>query len=202
MMMRRLIPSILVGSALAAGAALAAEDEVKAPPVPAKSVVPAQYRIGAGDLLQVIVRKEQEATVPGVVVRADGKIGLPFVKEVDVSGLTPAQAEGTITDRLKPFINDPDVTVIVREVHSKRIYLVGAVKREGIIDLKYPMTVLQALSEAGGLTDYAKRKKIYILRNQNGTRVKLPFNYDTAIRGEEMAQNIEVMPDDTIVVPH
>ena len=144
MMIRRAIPLTLFG--LLAGFALtAAEDGVKAPPVPAKSVVSAQYQIGAGDLLQVIVWKEQEATVPGVVVRADGKIGLPFVKEVDVSGLTPAQAEGAITDRLKPFINEPDVTVIVREVHSKRIYMVGAVKHEGIIDLKYPMTVLQAI---------------------------------------------------------
>jgi polysaccharide export outer membrane protein len=170
--------------------------------VPAKSVVSPQYLIGAGDVLQVIVWKEQDATVPGVVVRADGKIALPFAKEIEVSGLTPAQAEGAITDRLKPFINEPDVTVIVREVHSKRIYMVGAVKREGVIDLKYPMTVLQALSEAGGLTDFAKRKKIYILRHQNGQQIKLNFNYDEVIRGLNMEQNIQVASDDTIVVPH
>jgi polysaccharide export outer membrane protein len=198
---RRLIPLTLFGL-LAGSACVAAEDGAAAPPVAANSVVSPQYRIGAGDLLQVIVWKEQEATVPSVVVRADGKIGLPFAKEVVVADLTPAQAEEAIAARLKPFINDPDVTVIVREVHSKRIYMVGGVKHEGIIDLKYPMTVLQALSEAGGLTDYAKRKKIYILRNQNGARIKLYFNYDAVIRGEDVAQNIEVMPDDTIVVPH
>jgi len=197
-MIRRAIVSALFGVLACA----AAEDASKAPPVPARSVVPPQYRIGSGDILQIIVWKEQEATVPAVVVRADGKVGLPFVKEIDVSGLTPAQAEGAITERLKPFINDPDVTVIVREVHSKRVYMVGAVKHEGIIDLKYPMTILQTISEAGGLTDYAKRKKIYILRNQNGGKAKLYFNYDEVIRGENMAQNIEVMPDDTIVVPH
>jgi polysaccharide export outer membrane protein len=197
----RPVTLILFGALAGAGWA-APEDAPTAPVVPAKSVVSPQYRIGAGDVLQVIVWKEQDATVPGVVVRADGRIALPFVKEINVLGLTPAQAEGAITDRLKPFINDPDVTVIVREVHSKRIYMVGAVKHEGVIDLKYPMTVLQALSEAGGLTDFAKRKKIYVLRNQiNGQQVKLYFNYDEVIHGQNMAQNIQVAPDDTVVVP-
>jgi len=141
---------------LVAAAAVAGEQESVAP---AASVAPDNYQIGPGDVLQIIVWKEPEATVPQVVVRADGKVGLPFVKEVDLAGLTSAKAEEAITSGLKPFINEPDVTVIVREVHSKRIYMVGAVKREGPIDLKYPMTMLQALSEAGGLTDYAKRKK-------------------------------------------
>jgi len=200
-MICRPVTLILFGALAGAGWA-APEDAPAAPVVPAKSVVSPQYRIGAGDVLQVIVWKEQDATVPGVVVRADGRIALPFVKEINVSGLTPAQAEGAITDRLKPFINDPDVTVIVREVHSKHIYMVGAVKHEGVIDLKYPMTVLQALSEAGGLTDFAKRKKIYVLRNQNnGQQVKLYFNYDEVIHGQNMAQNIQVTPDDTVVVP-
>lgn len=164
--------------------------------------VPEEYQIGAGDVLQIVVWKEPDATVPSVVVRADGKIGLPFVKELEVAGLTPAQAEGALKDRLRPFINDPDVTVIVREVHSKRIYVIGAVKREGIIDLKYPMTILQALSEAGGMTEFAKRKRIYVLRTQNGKQSRMYFNYDAVIRGEQMEQNIQVMPDDTIVVPH
>jgi polysaccharide biosynthesis/export protein len=161
-----------------------------------------QYVIGAGDILEVIVWKEQDASVPSITVRTDGRITLPFIKEVEVAGFTPPRVEEQITARLKPFINEPDVTVIVREVHSKRIYLVGAVKKEGTIDLKYPMTVLQALSEAGGLTEYAKRKKIYILRTDNGKRVQLPFNYDAVIRGQQMQQNIPVLPDDTIVVPH
>lgn len=163
--------------------------------------VPEEYLIGAGDVLEIVVWKEPEASVGSVAVRADGKVGLPFVKEVELAGLTPARAEAMIAARLKPFINDPDVTVIVREVHSKRIYVVGAVKREGIIDLKYPMTILQALSEAGGLSDYAKRKKIYILRTENGKQTRIYFNYDAVIRGGQVDQNIRVMPDDTIVVP-
>jgi polysaccharide export outer membrane protein len=190
---------------LAAAAAAAGEQEALAPPksvVPPPSVVPDDYQIGPGDVLQIIVWKEQEATVPSVVVRSDGRVGLPFVKEVDLAGLTPAQAEQAITSGLKPFINEPDVTVIVREVHSKRIYMVGAIKHEGPIDLKYPMTMLQALSEAGGLTDYAKRKRIYILRQENGKETRIYFNYDSVIKGEQMEQNIQVMPGDTIVAPH
>ena len=189
--------SMLLGAA--AVAALAADTSIPARP---DRGVPDQYIIGAGDVLQIVVWKENDATVPSVVVRADGKVGLPFVKEIQLAGLTPSQAEAAITARLKPFINDPDVTVIVREVHSKRIYMVGAVKREGTIDLKYPMTMLQALSEAGGLTDYAKRKRIYILRTENGKQSRIFFNYDAVIRGQNMDQNVMVKPNDTIVVPH
>ena len=189
--------TLMMGTAL-----LASDDSAKSIAVASRSVAPPQYRIGSGDLLEVIVWKEQDASVGGVMVRADGRIALPFAKEIEVAGLTAAEAEQLIGGRLKPFINDPDVTVIVREVHSKRIFLVGAVKHEGTIDLKYPMTILQALAEAGGLTDYAKRKRIYILRTENGKQNKIFFNYDAVIRGEDMRQNIEVKPDDTIVVPH
>jgi polysaccharide export outer membrane protein len=160
------------------------------------------YRIGAGDILQVMVWKEPDASVPSVVVRPDGKIAVPLLKEVDVMGLTPAEAEQTITAGLSQFIHGADVTVVVTAIHSKRIYMVGAVKKEGPIPLQYHMSILQALSEAGGLTDYAKRKKIYVLRSANGKQYKLPFNYDAVIKGQDMRQNIWVEPDDTIVVPH
>ena len=161
-----------------------------------------EYIIGAGDVLQVMVWKESEASVPSVTVRADGKIDVPLLKEVVVAGLTPAQAEQIITKRLESFIHGPDVTVIVKDVRSKKIYLIGAVKHEGTINLQYPMTILQALSEAGGVTDYAKRKKIYVLRTENGKQYRLPFNYDAALRGEQVELNIWVKPGDTIVVPH
>ena len=163
--------------------------------------VPDQYIIGAGDILGVAVYKETDASVPSVVVRADGKISLPFIKEVEVAGLTLNKTEEIITKLLKPFFQEPDVTVIVREVHSKKIYLVGAVKRGGMVDLKYPMTVLQALTEAGGVTDFAKRKKIYVLRTENGKQYRLPFNYDAVLRGELMEQNVWVVSGDMIVVP-
>jgi len=134
-------------------------------------------------------------------VRPDGRISMPMLKEVPVSGLTPAQAEKAITDQLSKFISAADVTVIVSEINSKRIYVVGGVKKEGPISYTYRMTVLQALSEAGGLTDYAKKKKIYVLRRESGRDYQLPFDYDAVLRGERMELNIPLLPGDTIVVP-
>lgn len=164
--------------------------------------VPEGYLIGAGDVLQIVVWKEPDASVPSVVVRPDGKIALPLVKEVEVAGLTPIEAERRLTERLTKLIVGADVTVIVTQVNSKKIYVIGAVKKEGPIPIKYRMTILQALTEAGGITDFAKRKKIYVLRTENGRQYRLPFNYEEVIRGERIEQNISVMPDDTIVVPN
>jgi polysaccharide export outer membrane protein len=163
--------------------------------------VPDEYVIGEADVLQVAVWKEAEASVASVVVRADGKITLPFIKDVAASGLTPAQAETAIATKLKPFYTEPDVTVVVREVHSKKIYLVGAVRKQGVVELRYPMTVLQAITEAGGPTDFAKRKKIYILRTENGKQFRLDFNYDEVIQGKNPEQNVWVRSGDYIYIP-
>lgn len=160
------------------------------------------YVIGAGDVLQISVWKEPDASVASVVVRPDGKISMPLLKEASVVGLTPTQAEQRITELLAKFINDADVTVVVSEINSKKVYVVGAVKKEGPIAYTYRMTIMQALSEAGGLTDYAKRKKIYVLRNENGRDFKLPFDYDAVLRGEHMELNVPLRPGDTLVIPH
>ena len=164
--------------------------------------IPEGYRIGAGDVLQIMVWKEPDSSVPTAVVRPDGKIAMPLLKEVEVAGLTPKEAERRITDRLSAFIHGADVTVVVSAINSQKAYVIGAVKKEGPIDLRYRMSILQVLSEAGGLTDYAKRKKIYLIRTENGKQYRFPFNYDAVLKGEMMEQNIPVMPDDTIVVPH
>jgi polysaccharide export outer membrane protein len=160
------------------------------------------YQIGAGDVLQISVWKEPEASVPSAVVRPDGKISLPLVKDVSVVGLTPKQAEALITQQLGQFITGADVTVVLAEINSKKVYLVGAVKKEGPLAYTYRMSVMQAISEGGGLTDYAKRKKIYVLRTENGREFRLPFNYDAVLKGEHMELNIPLLPGDTVVVPH
>jgi len=162
---------------------------------------PPGYRIGAGDALQINVWKEPEASVGSVVVRPDGKISLPLVKEVDVLGLMPTELEKVLAARLAHFIRDADVTVVVLQIHSKKVYLVGAAKKEGPVPLLSNMTILQVLAEAGGLTDYAKKKKIYLLRDENGKQVKHLFDYEAVIKGEHIEQNIPVLPDDTIVIP-
>jgi polysaccharide export outer membrane protein len=163
--------------------------------------IPEKFIIGEGDVLQISVWKEPDASVPSMVVRADGKITVPFIKEIVVSGMTAAQAEEIIAAKLKPYIMDPDVTVVVREVHSKKIYLVGAVRKTGAVEMNHPMTVLEALTEAGGPNDFAKKKDIYVLRTTNGAKVKLPFNYEAAIKGEQAGKDYWLMPNDMVVVP-
>jgi polysaccharide export outer membrane protein len=163
--------------------------------------VPYEYRIGAGDALQIAVWKEPEASATAVV-RPDGMISTPLVKEIQVAGLTPTQAEKLITEKLVKVIQEPDVTVVVTGINSKKIYAIGAVKKEGPISYTYSMTVMQAIAEAGGLTDYAKRKKIYVLRNENGKESKFIFAYDEVLRGNRMELNIIMLPGDTLVVPH
>jgi polysaccharide export outer membrane protein len=170
--------------------------------IPTKNAVDDEYLIGAGDVVQVSVWGEQSASVPSAVVRPDGKISMPLLKEVAVAGLTPSQAEKSIADQLDQFIKGANVTVVVSQINSKKIYLLGAVKKEGTISFTYKMTVMQALSEAGGLTDYAKRKKIYVIRIENGKEYKLPFDYNAVVKGERMELNIPLEPGDTIVVPH
>jgi polysaccharide export outer membrane protein len=159
------------------------------------------YLIGEGDVLQVAVWGEPTASVPAATVRTDGKISMPLIKEVKVAGLTPSQVEKYVQEQLGKIIRTPDVTVIVAQINSKKIYLTGAVKKEGPLKFTYRMTVLQAISEAGGLTDYAKRKEIYVLHTESGRQFKLPFNYVAVLKGEHMEQNILLSPGDTIVVP-
>ena len=170
--------------------------------VPPRTAADDEYLIGAGDVVQVSVWGEQSASVPSAVVRPDGKISMPLLKEVALAGLTPAQAEKSIAEQLDQFIKGANVTVVVSQINSKKIYLLGAVKKEGTISYTYKMTVMQALSEAGGLTDYAKRKKIYVIRFENGKEYRLPFDYDAVVKGERVELNIPLEPGDTIVVPH
>jgi polysaccharide biosynthesis/export protein len=175
--------------------------ELPDPDGPAKINLPDGYRIGPGDVLQIAVFRETEASVPAATVRSDGKISVPLIKEVEVVGLTAPEAERMLAEKLSRYIRDPEVTVIVSQINSRKVYLVGAVKTVGSIDLKGPMTVLQAIAQAGGLTDYAKRKQIYVLRTEDGKQLKLPFNYDAAVKGEKVEPNIVLSPNDTIVVP-
>jgi polysaccharide export outer membrane protein len=186
----------------AAAPGASSEKTVPEKPAPQGLSTPPGYRIGAGDELAINVWRELEASVQSVVVRPDGKITLPLVKEVDVLGLTPSELEKILVAKLSSYINHPDVTVVVREIRSKKVYLVGAVNKVGPVPLLSNMTVLQVLAQAGGITEFAKKKKIYVMRSENGKQVKLPFNYDAVVKGDHMEQNIQVLPDDTIVVPH
>lgn len=159
------------------------------------------YRIGAGDVLHISVWKEPDASIAAIVVRPDGKITMPLLKDIEVVGLTPREAESVISRGLAAFVTEPNVTVIVTGINSKKVYIIGAVKKEGPLAYTYKMTIMQALTEAGGLTDYAKRKKIYVLRAAGGKETKIPFDYDAVLKGKDPG-HIWLLPDDTLVVPH
>jgi polysaccharide export outer membrane protein len=191
-------------SAAAPAPANIAADTGAAPPAGTGTVaarVPDDYQIGSGDTLQIAVWKEPDVTVPSVVVRPDGRITVPLIKEVAVAGLTPREAEKVITEGLSKFITDANVTVVVAAINSKKVYVIGAVRKEGTLPYTYGMTVMQALSEAGGLTDYAKRKRIYVLRTEAGREYRLDFNYEEVVKGEHMEQNVVLLPGDTVVIP-
>jgi polysaccharide export outer membrane protein len=163
--------------------------------------LPEGYRIGAGDVLQISVWREPDASAPEVVVRSDGKITLPLIGEVEVAGLTPDQVKDSLVEKFSHYINGPVVSVYAKEINSRKVFVLGAVKNQGPIPLLRPSTVLQAIGEAGGLGEWAKKKKIYVLRKVGGKQVKLPFNYAAVIKGQHLEQNIMLLPDDTIVVP-
>jgi polysaccharide export outer membrane protein len=166
----------------------------------ASATPPPGYRIGFGDVLQIVVFREPDASVAETSVRSDGKITMPFVGEVEVQGLSPSELEESLRQKLGPFIKDPDVWVLVKNVQSEKVVVLGAVKKGGPIRLVSSMTILEALSEAG-LDDFAKPNKIYLLRTQGSGQVRIPFRYKDVIQGKHPDQNIVLKPGDTIVVP-
>jgi len=158
------------------------------------------YIIGAQDVLDISVWKEPDLT-RSVPVRPDGKISLPLLNDVQAAGLTPMKLSEEITTGLKKFVTDPQVTVIVSAINSQRVYILGEVTRAGAYPLLPGMTVLQALSSAGGFTQYANLKKIYILRGENGKQEKFLFNYKDVVAGRHAEENIVMKAGDTVVVP-
>jgi polysaccharide export outer membrane protein len=157
------------------------------------------YVIGAEDVLHISVWKEADltATLP---VRPDGKISLPLLNDVQAAGLTPEQLKDSVTEKLKKYVADPRVTVVVTAINSKRVYLTGEVLHSGAMPMSPNMTVLQALSSAG-INQFANTKRIYVLRTENGKQEKLPVNYRKLVKGEQIEQNYTLRPGDTIVVP-
>jgi polysaccharide export outer membrane protein len=172
----------------------------KAVPVPQDSdTTTSDYVIGADDMLRISVWKEPDLseTLP---VRPDGKISMPLLNDVPASGLTPLQLKDSITEKLKKYIADPRVTVVVTAMNSRRIFVTGEVTHTGPLPLLPHMTMLQALAQAG-FTQFANVKAIYLLRTENGKQEKLPFNYKDVIKGNHPEQNILLKPGDTVVVP-
>jgi polysaccharide export outer membrane protein len=158
------------------------------------------YVIGPEDELIISVWKEPDIS-RNVPVRPDGKISLALLNDVQATGRTPMQLGSDITEKLKNFISEPQVTVIVARINSQRIFVVGEVPRTGSYTLLPNMTAVDAISSAGGFTPFAKRTKIYILRKENGKMTSIPFNYKEVVKNRKSDQDVVLKPGDRIVVP-
>lgn len=163
------------------------------------SVAGPTYVIGADDVLLISVWKEPDLTIT-LPVRPDGNISMPLLNDVPAAGLSPTQLAASITEKLKRYVADPRVTVIVTQINSQKVYVTGEVLHTGAIQLLPNMTVLQALADAG-FTQFANTKGIYVLRDENGRQQKIPVNYKRLVKGQAIDQNIILKPGDTIVVP-
>src|SRR5690606_31710855 len=159
----------------------------------------ADYRIGVGDVLEIAVWRDETMTRT-VPVRPDGRISLPLVHDVPAAGLTPAALRDALTSKLSAYIADPVVSVIVREVNSFKASVVGQVRTPGRIDIVGQVTVLDAIAQAGGLTEFASRSRIVLLRQERGTTRRIPIDYDRIVDGGGM-DNHTLQPGDIIVVP-
>jgi polysaccharide export outer membrane protein len=161
---------------------------------------PAGYLIGPDDALSIVYWREKELSAD-VIVRPDGMISLPLLNDVRAEGLTPEQLRANLTTAASKFVEEPTVTVVVKAINSRKVFVTGQVAKPGPYPLGGQTTVLQLLATAGGLSEYANKKKIMILRTEGGKSQALPFNYEEVMAGKRLQQNIELKPGDTVVVP-
>jgi polysaccharide export outer membrane protein len=207
-MKRAMKISVALWAGLLSGALFAQTDGVakntnvkadKPPMTTPETQADSDYVIGADDTLRISVWKEPDLTET-LPVRPDGKISMPLLNDVQAAGLTPLQLKDSLTEKLRKYIADPRVTVVVTAMNSRRIFVSGEVLHSGPMALLPHMTMLQALSQAG-FTQFANLKAIYLLRSENGKQQKIPFNYKDVIKGNHPEQNIALKPGDTVVVP-
>jgi len=170
------------------------------PAMPVGVSLPAGYVIGSDDVLTIVFWREKDLSAD-VVVRPDGKISLPLLNDVVAAGYTPEQLRAQLVKTAAKFLEDPNATVVVKEIHSRKVFVTGQVGKSGSYPLTGDMNVLQAIAHAGGLLEYADGKNIVVLRSENGQERNFKFNYKDVVKGKNLQQNILLKPGDTIVVP-
>jgi polysaccharide export outer membrane protein len=172
------------------------------PPTPAGAVTPPPgYTIGPDDVLSVLFWREKDLSAEQAVVRPDGMITLPLLNDVHAAGLTPEQLRDEVMKAASKFVEDPSVTIVVKQIQSRKVFVTGQVSKAGAFMLTSPTTVMQALAMAGGLTEFAKGDEIVVMRTTSGKTQTFKFNYKDVIKGKKLDQNIELKPGDTVVVP-
>ncbi len=170
------------------------------PAVPQGVQAPAGYLIGTDDVLIVIFWQEKDMSAE-VTVRPDGKISLPLLNDIQAAGQTPEQLRASIEETARKFLQEPSVTVVVKQINSRKVFITGMVGKPGPYNLTAPTTVLQLIATAGGLQEYADREHIVIVRNENGRPTSYRFNYKEVVQQKRLSQNIELKAGDTVVVP-
>ena len=168
--------------------------------IPAGVTTPPDYVIGPDDVLAVVFWRDKDMSTD-VSVRPDGKISLPLLNDVQASGLTPEQLRVRLTEAASKLFEDPTVAIVVKQINSRKVFITGQVGKPGPYPLAGPTTVLQLIAIAGGLQEFADSKNIVIMRREGGKQVALKFNYKDVLKRKNLAQNIELKPGDTIIVP-
>jgi polysaccharide export outer membrane protein len=156
------------------------------------------YHIGIEDVLRVVVWNEPDLTVD-VAVRPDGRITIPLIDDIDVAGLSPQDVRDIITERLGTFVRDPSVTVVVTEINSFRVFVLGEVNAQGVLNFRRPTRLLQAIATAGGLTPFSKKEAL-LLREQHGVEKRIQVNLKPLLTGSPEAENLPLRPNDTVIV--
>ena len=190
---------LLVALVMCAPALAAAQTNQPSAQVTAAASSP-EYVIGPEDELEINFWRETDLSA-AVVVRPDGKISLPLLSELEAAGLTPAQLLDRILERARRYIENPSVTVVVRAIKSRKVFVTGGVTNPGAYPLTSPTTVLQLLAMSGGLSEWAKGDRIVVVRTSGGRQIALQFNYEDVGRRRNLAQNILLEPGDTVIVP-
>jgi polysaccharide export outer membrane protein len=188
----RFFSSLIVAAALLVPSAAFAEDAYN-PKVN-------DYKIGPDDVLTISFWRDKDISAD-VTVRPDGKITLPLVNDVQAAGLSPDELRETLIEEAKKYVDDPNPTVIVKTINSKKVFITGQIEKPGSYNITAPTTVLQLIAMAGGLKEYAHSKDIVIMRVESGRPVGYKFNFKEVADRRNMKSNIELRPGDTVVVP-
>jgi polysaccharide biosynthesis/export protein len=171
-----------------------------APAAPAGVAVPSGYVIGPDDVLMVLFWREKDMSLE-VTVRPDGRITLPLLNDVQAAGLTPEELRAQVMKASAKYVEDPNVTVLVKTINSRKVFITGMVAKPGPYPLSGPTTVMQLLSMAGGIQEFADSKNIIVMRTENGRPMAYRFNYTEVVKRRNLRQNIELKPGDTVIVP-
>jgi polysaccharide biosynthesis/export protein len=204
-----MVAAFAIASAVSGQSQPAASGEVQsasaAPNVTQKSLTPrapvplaSDYVIGPGDVLEISVWQEPQFT-ESVVVRPDGKISMPLVPDIPLTGLTPHEAEEMLAQKLLGLVKHPRVSVIVQEIHSRLVYITGEVQHPGAYPMISSISVIQLIAHAGGPTEFAKKKAVYVLHPDNRERTRV--DYQKVLQGQHLEENVQLIPGDTVVVP-